>query len=80
MRYLVKIKGRKTFEPQPYIRTLTETLKYRTESTDKQKDYITREGVFKYRWMNIKLEKFHRDYIYEKFPDLWEIHACIKEF
>ena len=59
---------------------LTKTLKYRTESADKQKYYITREGVFKYRWMNIKLEKFYRDYIYEKFPDLWEIHTCIKEF
>lgn len=80
--YLVKIEERegKTFEPQPYIRMLTETLKHRVGSSGKHEDYITREGVFKYMWMNIKLEKFHKDYIYEKFPGLWELHACIKEF
>ena len=80
--YLEKIEEReeKIFELQSCIRTLMETLKYRAGSTGKHEDYITREGVFKYMWMNIKLGKFHRDYIYEKFPGLWELHACIKEF
>ena len=51
--YFVKIEQRegKTFEPQPYIRTQTETLKYRVGSKRKTADYITREGVFKHIWM-----------------------------
>lgn len=44
--YLTKIEERecKTFEPQPYIRTRTEALKYKAGSTGKQEHYITREG------------------------------------
>lgn len=80
--YLVKIEERegKMFEPQPYIRTRTEALKYKAGSKGKQEDYITREGVFKHMWMNMDLAEFHRAYIYDEFPDLWEIHSCIKEF
>jgi len=81
-RYLVKIEERegKTFEPQPYIRTRTESLKYRTGSTGKQEDYITREGIFKHMWINTDLTESRRSYIYNRFPNLWEIHSCIKEF
>lgn len=80
--YLTKIEEKegKTFEPQPYIRTRTEALKYKAGSTGKQEDYITREGVFKHIWMNMDLTEFHRSYIYDKFPNIWEIHSCIKEF
>ena len=80
--YLIKIEERecKTFEPQPYIRTRPETLKYKAGSTGKQEDYITRKGVFKHMWINMDLTKFHQSYIYDKFPDLWEIHSYIKEF
>ena len=79
--YLIKIEEWecKTFEPQPYIRTRTEALKYKAGSTGKQEDYITSEGVFKHMWMNMDLTEFHRSYIYDMFPDLWEIHSCIKE-
>ena len=30
--------------------------------------------------MNMDLTEFHRSYIYDNFPYLWEIHSCIKEF
>ena len=55
--YLCKIeqKENKYFEVQPYIRTMTEGLKYRTGSIGKEKDYITREGIFRYMWMNTEL-------------------------
>ena len=47
--YLCKVeqKENKYFEAQPYIRTMTEGLKYRTGSIGKEKDYITREGIFR---------------------------------
>lgn len=48
--YLCKIeqKENRYFEVQPYIQTMTEALKYRTGSIGKEKDYITREGIFRY--------------------------------
>lgn len=80
--YLVKIERRegKTFERQPYIRTRTEALKYRMGSKGKTTDYITREGVFKHIWMDVSLEDLHKCYIYSQFPNLWELHPCIREF
>ena len=80
--YLIKIEQRegKTFEPQPYIRTQTEALKYRTGSKGTSADYITREGMFKHMWMNVSLTDHHKCYIYSKFPKLWELHTCIREF
>lgn len=80
--YLVKIEQRegKAFEPQPYIRTQTETLKYQMGSKGKTADYITREGVFKHMWMDIGLTDLHKSYIYSQFPNLWELHTCVREF
>lgn len=80
--YLCKIeqKENKCFEPQPYVRTMTECLKYKTGSKGKDKDYITREGVFRYMWMNTELSDNHKEYIYEKYPNIWELQCCIREF
>lgn len=80
--YLLKIESRekKTFEPQPYIRTMTECLKYKIGSIGKNEAYITREGVFKSMWMNTELSDAHKNYIYSQYPNTWEIHRCIKEF
>ena len=60
---LCKIEKRKNkcFEPQPYVRTMTECLKYKTGSTGKEKDYITREGVFRHMWMNTELTDDHKN-------------------
>lgn len=80
--YLCKIeqKENKYFEVQPYIRTMTEGLKYRTGSIGKEKDYIIREGIFRYMWMNTELTVAHKNYIYAQYPAVWELHCCIKEF
>lgn len=80
--YLCKVeqKENKYFEAQPYIRTMTEGLKYRTGSIGKEKDYITREGIFRYMWMNTRLTAAHKNYIYNQYPAVWELHCCIKEF
>lgn len=80
--YLCKIEQNenKYFDPQPYVRTMTEGLKYRTGSIGKEKDYITREGVFRYMWMNAELTAAHKSFIYDRYPEVWELHCCIKEF
>lgn len=61
-------------------RTMTEGLKYRTGSIGKEKDYITREGIFRYMWMNTELTVEHKNFIYDHYPAVWELHCCIKEF
>ena len=60
--YLCKVeqKENKYFEVQPYIRTMTEGLKYKTGSIGKEKDYITREGIFRYMWMDTELTVTHK--------------------
>lgn len=80
--YLCKIeeKEQKCFEPQPYVRTMTEGLKYKTGSKGKHTDYITREGVFRYMWMNLMLSEEHRKYIFENYPGLSVLYCCIREF
>lgn len=80
--YLVKIehRERKNFAPQPYVRTMTECLKYRRGSRGKEKDYVTREGIFRYIWMNTELMDAHVKYLDEKFPDIRCLHDCVMEF
>lgn len=80
--YLVKIEEKinKRFVPQPYIRTMTEGSKYKTGSCGKDKDYVTREGVFRYMWMNTELTKEHKGYILNQYPHVFELHNCIREF
>ena len=80
--HLVKLeeKEHKLFAEQSYKRTMTEGLKYKTGSTGKTADYITREGIFRYMWMNTELSEVHKKYIYQKYPNTFEIHCCIQEF
>lgn len=79
---LVKIEQRegKASKSQSYIKTQTEALKYRMKSKGKTADYITREGVVKHMWMDVSLKDFHKCYIYSQFPNLWELHICIRGF
>ena len=59
---------------------MTESLKYKTGSKGKDADYITREGVFRYMWMNTLLTDAHKEYIYKTYSNLRELHLCIREF
>lgn len=80
--FLVKIEEKlnEQFAPQPYIRTMTEALKYNSGSRGKDKDYITREGIFRYMWMNTELTEEHKNYILSQYPRIYELYNCIKEF
>ena len=61
-------------------RTMTEGLKYRTGSIGKEKDYITREGIFRYMWMNTELTVEHKNFIYDHYPAVWELQRVSKYF
>jgi len=61
---------------------------YKTYSADaikrqkliKNCDYITRTELFKFLWMNLELPSEYRDHIFAKYPQLYELYVCIKEF
>lgn len=70
----------KSFEKHQYRRTKTDALKYKAGSKGKEYDYITRNGVFNYLWLNGELTDKHHKYIFEKYPFLYHVHKCIREF
>ena len=43
-------------------------------------DYVTRATLFRFLWMNAELPPEHREYIFNKHPQLHELYVCIKEF
>ena len=43
-------------------------------------DYITRTALFKSLWMNIELPSDHKEYAFNKYPKLYELNSCVKEF
>ena len=80
--YLTKVESKEhnNFKPQSYISNKTEAMDYKTGSRGKDADYITREGIFKHVWMNLEITDAHRRYIYNKYPSMYEVHNCIREF
>lgn len=43
-------------------------------------DYVTRKGIFNHLWMDIHLTPNHREYIWSKNSNLFELECCIREF
>lgn len=43
-------------------------------------DYITRKGIFQHLWMGVNLNEYHRKYIFDKYPILYELEKCVHEF
>lgn len=69
------------FAPQPYVRTKTEAMKYKTGSKGKEKDYLTRSGIFRWLWMDeTLLMRDHIDYLFREYPKIAEIRKCIHHF
>lgn len=58
----------------------TKGLKNNYRSTGAKFDYITRKGLFQHLWMNSQLTEYHRKYIFDKYPILYKIDKCIREF
>jgi transcriptional regulator with XRE-family HTH domain len=80
--YLVKLERitGMQFSPQPYIRTYTEALKYKTGSIGRDYSYITRAGIFGFLWMNGELTEMYKKYLFKKYPILYKIKKCIQDF
>lgn len=58
----------------------TKALENNAGSTGTKFDYITRKGLFQHLWMDDKLNEYHRRYIFDKYPILYRIDKCIREF
>ena len=43
-------------------------------------DYLTRSELFKSLWMNAEISPIHKKYVFDKYPQLYELSICIKEF
>ena len=43
-------------------------------------DYLTRADIFKSLCMNTEITPSHRKYVFDKYPQLYELNICIKEF
>lgn len=81
--YLIKMETSSSchFEPQTYVRTYTEAMKYKTGSKGRNSDYLTRSGIFRYLWTNnSQLTPDHLKYIFENYPQLSNIQNFIREF
>ena len=55
------------------------------ESIQKRKsmqkyDYVTRSELFKLLWFNADIPVNHKNYIFNMYPQLYELNICIKEF
>lgn len=70
----------KDFVPHNYFINKTQAQQNRAGSSGLNYDYLTRNGVFQYLWRNSPLTKEHSDYIFKKYPLLYEIRKCIQEF
>lgn len=68
------------FAPPMVARKKTQTRNNRAGSTGCKYDYITRNGVFQYLWMNSELSQNHVEYIFNEYPLLYEIRKCIQTF
>ncbi len=80
--YLKKVEeaSGKNFKPQPYVRKKTKTLMNRSGSVGEKHDFITRNGIFRFLWMNDELTENHKEFLFEKYPILYEIKKCIQSF
>ena len=43
-------------------------------------DYVTRAELFRALWMNMEIAPEHKEYVFSKYPQLYELNICIKEF
>ena len=76
--YMNKIIARHNIDVSLYKSSSTEAIQKRKQL--QKYDHISRQGIFRFLWMNIKLTSYHKDYILDKYPALKELFICIREF
>jgi len=76
--YMNKLIAHYGLEISIYKSTSAEAIQKRK---DLQKfDYLTRADLFRALWMNVELSPAHKKYAFAKYPQLYELNTCIKEF
>ena len=43
-------------------------------------DYLTRAALFKSLWINTEIFPHIKEFVFNKYPQLYELNICIKEF
>lgn len=72
--------AQRRFSSTPYSQNKTHPLPHHLGTTGKKGDYLTRNGVFQYLWMNVALTDRHHDYLFSHYQILYEIKRCIQSF
>ena len=76
--YVTSVAEQYGLEISKYSRTIS---KYSQSGEKKPSvDYITRKGIFNHLWMDIRLTREHREYLWEQNNVLFELERCIREF
>lgn len=78
--YCRKLKSELKVSGKPIKDKITKSINGKCGSTGSCNDYITRNGIFRYMWLNVSISQPHKEYIYDKYSELNEIHNCVREF
>ena len=76
--YVTTLAKRHGLEISKYCRTAPKD--WGQKQRKPKMDYITRKGIFNHLWMNMELSSTHKEYLWEEYPILRELEACIRHF
>ena len=76
--YMNKLISHYGIEVSIYKSTSAEAIQRRKQI--QEYDYVTRSALFKFVWMNTELSSDHKEYVFNKYPKLYELNNCVKEF
>ena len=74
--YMNKLISHYGIEISVYKSTSAEAIQRRRQI--QEYDYVTRSALFKLLWMNTELSSNHKEYIFNKYPQLYELNTCVK--
>lgn len=76
--YMNKIIKRFNIDIAVYRSTSAEAVQKRKQL--QKYDHLSRSGIFRYLWMNVKITPSHKSYLMETYPQIRELLACIHDF
>lgn len=76
--YMNKLIKRHHIEVSVYRSILSEAVEKKRAL--QKYDHMTRGGVFRFLWRNEEIPDHHRQYLFERYPKIHELYACVKEF
>ena len=76
--YMNKLIAHYDIEVSVYKSTSAEAIQRRKQI--QKYEYITRAEMLKVLWMNTELSSKNKEYVFNKYPQLYELNICVKEF